>query len=1004
MKTYQRLNNLIGFCLFAFATFVYWLCMEPTLSFWDCGEFIAAAFKMEVGHQPGAPLYLMIGKLFSLMAGTDLSKVAYWVNFLSVVSSAATIMFLFWTITAIALKITRPQADSLSGLQRWTIMLAGIIGATAYTFSDTFWFSAVEAEVYAISSLCTAIVFWAILKWEKDLNDKWLVLIAFLIGLSVSIHLLSLLVLPAIALIYYFKKTDKPTALGTSKAFVIGCLILGLIQFGIIQYFVRTAAYFDLFFVNSLGLGFGSGALFFLALAAALITYGLYYSVRKKKYIMNLSLVCLTFVLFGFSSYFMIIIRANAKPFINLSNPDTPLSLFSYLSREQYADKPLLYGQSYASNAVEIKETGQSYRRGDKSYEASRKDYKRVYDKNMLFPRLYSDREEHVNYYRNWLGLGEHENPSFIDNIKFFFTYQQGFMYWRYFAWNFIGRQSDVQGHGNLTDGNWMSGIKPVDALHLGNQSKLPPSIVDNKGHNLFYGLPFLLGVIGLIYLWRKSKGDALTVITLFVSTGMAIIIYINQDPMQVRERDYAYVGSFYAFAILIGLSIPALQQFLSRYRLQKLSLVAASVAAVIAPVLMAVKGWDDHNRRNKFTAIEMAKNYLNSCEPNAILFTNADNDTYPLWYVQEVEGFRTDVRVVNLQFLSTEAYIDQMKRQQYQSAPLPIQMGNGQYKDGTRDYLSYYDYGIKDSVELRELLAILTSDHNDDKIQMRDGSYENFLPTRNFKLTVNRNQVLATGTVDIANQDQIVDQLEWDFKKSYVVKSDLAMFDILVHNEWKRPVYFSASVSDDTYIGLDKYLYLEGYAYRLLPLKPSTQSDFNKTGQTNNLLAYAHYTKKFEMDGFKKASYLDPESRRVMQGTLGFANTLTGNLLASQQPQKAMEVVNHTLSKIPMQNSSIADTIYKVDLVDHLYQLKDHKRANELASASSSYIEKELEYILSLTPKQQESMIGDIRLGFFVLQKFRHFAAENGQSALDNTLNSVIQRYDQAFMKTFGS
>jgi hypothetical protein len=1002
MKKFDLINTRIGFGIFAFATAVYWICMEPTLSFWDCGEFIAAAFKQEVGHQPGAPFFLMVGRLFSLMAGSDVSKVAYWLNFLSVITSAATVMFLFWTINAIALKILKKQREELTTINLWSIMAAGTIGALAYTFSDTFWFSAVEAEVYAISTLCTAIVFWAILKWEDKMNDKWLVLISFIVGLSISIHLLSLLAIPAIALIYYFRKTEQITLWGTVKAFLIGCFLLGLIQFGIIQYFVLFAAKFDLFFVNTLGLGFGSGALAFLALTAGAIVYGILYSIKRSKYQLNLGLICLTFVLFGYSSYFMIIIRANAKPNINLSNPDTPLSLFAYLSRTQYGDKPLLYGQLFNSNPIDLKEKGVTYRRGATKYEVNGKNYERVYDQNILFPRTYSDNPQHVKTYQSWMNLAEGETPSFWQNMGFFYKYQLNFMYWRYFAWNFIGRQNDIQGQGSITEGNWLSGIKPIDALNLGNQSNLPPSIITNKGYNLFYGLPFILGMIGLIYLWRKNRNDAFVVLTLFFCTGIAIILYINQDPLQVRERDYAYVGSFYAFAIVIGLGVLGLRELMAKYKYQKLTLAIATTLCLTVPALMAINGWDDHDRSHKTTAIEMAKNYLNSCEPNAILFTNADNDTYPLWYAQEVEGIRTDVRVVNLQFLSSESYIDQMKRQQDQSAPLPINMRNEQYKDGTRDYLTYYDYGIKDSVELSELLAILTSDNKDDKIEMRDGSFENFMPTQKLKMTINPAQVIATKTVAAADQDKIAQQLEWSFKKNHVLKSDLAMFDIIAHNNWKRPVYFAASVSEDTYIGLDKYLYLEGFAYRLLPLKPSVAENFSKTEQTNNQLAYQHYVDKFELAGFKNAKYLDPESRRVMQGTLSFANTLTRNLISEQKNQMATKAMEKTLAMIPLQNSSISDTLNKVGLIDNLYQLGNINQGNLIASETSTFIAKEFDYILSLNPNQQQSLINDIEIGFFVLQQFERITANNKQVALNKVIQEKLKNYRTEFMKNF--
>lgn len=998
MKKFERTNTIAGFVVFGIAVFAYWLCMEPTVSFWDCGEFIAASYKLQVGHQPGAPLFLMIGKLFSLLAGGDLSKVAYWINFVSVVSSAATIMFLFWTINAIALKIVKKGTDELSSTQKWSIIAAGTIGALAYAFSDTFWFSAVEAEVYAISTLCTAIVFWAILKWEQHMNDKWILFIAYIIGLSIGIHLLSLLAIPAISLVYYFRKHDKLTFWGITKAFLIGCVLLGIVQFGIIQYFVLFASKFDILFVNSFGMGFGIGALVFVVLFAFALAFGIYYSIKKKLYQVNLGLLSLAFVVFGFCSYFMIIIRANAKTDINLSNPDTPVSLFSYLSRQQYEDKPLVYGQFFDSKSIEAKETGVNYRKGDTKYEVSGKTFKRTYDKNTFLPRTYSDKPSHVSFYKSWMGLAEGETPTFWQNINFMNSYQMGFMYWRYFAWNFVGRQNDEQGQGSLNEGNWLSGIKPLDAMHIGNQSQLPPSITENAGYNLFYGLPLILGLLGMVYLYRKNKKDGLVVVLLFFCTGLAIILYINQDPLQVRERDYAYVGSFYAFAILIGLGVLAVKELLNRLASSKVSLAIATLICMLAvPVLMASRGWDDHNRNGKTTALDMAKNYLNSCEPNAILFTNADNDTYPLWYAQEVEGIRTDVRVVCLQFLGSDAFLDQMKKQQNQSAPLPISMIHNQYKEGVRDYLPYVDYGIKDSVELSDLLAVLTSDNQADKIQLNDGSYENFLPTQKLKLKIDPAQILATKTVALADKDKIATQMEWEFKKDYALKGDLAMFDIIVHNQWKRPIYFATSVSEDTYIGLDKYLYMEGYAYRLLPLKPDTDPNADKINQTNNELAFKHY-QNFELGGYKKAKYIDPESRRVLQGTWAYANTLGANLIRDNKLGMAKTVINKSVNELPLKNSTIMDTLNKVSLVQNLYVVNEGAQATRIAKETTQFLAQEFNYILSLKPEEQRAFIDDIRRGMYVLQSFEKITDDYQQIDLNKALKQQLKDFETRF------
>ena len=1001
MEKYRRINHLTGIIIFFLASLVYWLCMEPTLSFWDCGEFIAASFKMQVGHQPGAPLFLMIGKLFSLLAGSDLTKVAYWVNFVSVISSGATIMFLFWTINAIALKLIKLENGKMTGTQLFTVIAAGTVGAFAYTFSDTFWFSAVEAEVYAISTLCTAIVFWAALKWEAQLNDKWLLFIAFIIGLSIGMHLLSLLIIPTISLLYYFKKSAKTSIWGAIKAFLAGCFILGFIQFGIIQYLVLFAAKVDLWSVNSLKMDFGLGALLFLIAVVAILAFAVHYSIKNNLYRLNLALLATILALFGFSSYFMIIIRANAQTNINLSSPDTPLSLYAYLSRTQYEEKPLLYGQSFDSKPVDVIEKGISYRRGAHSYEVSGKQYSYVYDKNMLFPRIYSDKPSHVKFYQNWLGLSADQSPTFWNNLSFFNSYQLGFMYWRYFLWNFSGRQNDTQGQGSTTEGNWTTGIKPVDALRLGNQNHLPPSITENAGNNSFYGLPLLLGIIGLIYLYQKDKKATFILGSLFFFTGIAIIIFINQDPLQVRERDYAYVGSFYVFAIFIGMSVLALKQHLQKLFASRTSLIiATAITLLAAPVLMALQGWDDHDRTGKTTALDMAKNYLDSCEPNAILFTNADNDTYPLWYAQEVEGIRTDVRVVNLQFLSTASYIDQMKRKQDQSEPLPITINKDKYKEGVRDYLSYIDYGLTDSVELKDLLAILTSDHNDDKIQMNDGTYQNFLPSQKLKLSINPTEVMATHTIPADQKQFIADKLEWKFNKNHIFKGELMMLDIIANNKWKRPIYFATNLSDDTYIGLEKYLYQEGFAYRLLPLTPKQDVVTDKTERTNDLLAYQHY-QKFALDGFKTAKYLDPESRRVLHATWAFANTLSSNLIQNNHIQEAEKVIKMSIDKLPLKNSSISDTLNKISLVQNLYAVKNHKEANRIIKETSHFIDQEFSYILSLTNNEQNNLIYDVKQGMYVLQAFNELARIYQQDNIANQLKQKIETFGTRFSES---
>lgn len=995
-STYYRINNLAGLVIFCIALLTYWLSMEPTVSFWDCGEFISAANKLQVGHEPGAPLFLMIGKLFSLLAMGNTAKIAYWVNFSAVFASAATITFLFWTITALVARIYRKDKIVKRTLR---IIAAGTIGALAYAFSDTFWFSAVESEVYAMSSLFTAIAFWAILKWENDSNDRWLVFIAFIIGLSTGVHLLSLLTIPAVTLVYYFKKSTLPTLLGTIKAFLAGCVIVGIVQFGILQYFVWYAAKADLFFVNTLGFAFGYGALFFLLLFTAGISWAIYYSIRTKRYNLNLGLLCVVFLLFGFSSYFMILIRANAKTNINLSNPDNAFSMYDYLGRTSYGSTPLFYGNTFDATELDHKETGNRYRKGKDRYEVSGHTYETTYDKNMFFPRMYSQKDNHPNFYRQWLNLGDQETPSFIQNLKFFSSWQLGFMYWRYFLWNFAGRQNDNLGEGGIQNGNWVSGIKLIDAMHLGNQSQLPQSTTANEGHNIYYGLPLMLGIFGLIWAYRRNKQVVLILLTLFFFTGIAIILYLNQDPLQVRERDYAFNGSFYTFAIFIGIGVLAVTDMLSKIKLPtRLSLAVASVICLTVPAIMGAQNWDDHNRSQKTTARDWAKNYLNSCAPNAILFTNADNDTYPLWYAQEVEGFRTDVRVVCLQFLPDDSYINQMKKQMNQSPPLPITMAQDKYVDGVRDYLPYVDYGLTDSVELKDLFAVMTSENKSDQVQMANGSYMNFLPSKRLKLTIDPSELVKTHTINAADQSKLAATMEWNFNKSYASKGDLALFDILAHNHWKRPIYFATSVSEDSYAGLDKYLYLEGYAYRLLPFKAPANDNRDKSEKTNSNVMYENVMNKMDFSGFRRSAYLDPETRRIVNESWALNNTLTSNLLLEGKTGQAEQVLQKSMKELPLKNYTLNDTINRIYTAQNLYALHHFKEANLLVSKTTDYLTQEFNYVETLDPQYQREHLQNIRLGLYVLNGLNRLTANYQQKELNTLIKNNYNKLADKF------
>jgi len=719
---YIKTNNLLGWLTFSIAFFVYYLTIEPTVSFWDCGEYISTAYKLEVGHPPGAPLFQLIGRFFSLFA-SDVSNVAFMINIMSAVCSAFAILFLFWTITALAKKITLDSINqkNLSLAQKIGVFGSGFVGALSYTFSDSFWFSATEGEVYAMSSTFTAITFWAILKWESEADDKysarWIILIAYLIGLSIGVHLLNLLAIPALVFIYYFKKY-KPTRWGIIKVFLLAVIITGGIQGVIIPQVVNFAKGFELFFVNTIGLPFNSGTIIYFVLIIFGIIFGLKYAKVKSKPNLGIILVSFATILIGYSTFFILVIRSNANTPIDENNPEDAVSLLSYLNREQYGDWPILSGQYYNANVVDLKDGTPVYKKDEEAGKYvvtnNRKNSIPVYDSKFsgFFTRMWSSTQSvHAKAYQEWSG---HKNtkrpPSFSENLSYFFKYQLGHMYFRYFMWNFSGRQNDIQGHGEINKGNWISGIAFIDETirGLGPQDNIPETMANNKGRNIYFMLPFLLGIIGLAYQLKKKKNDALVVFLLFLFTGIAIVVYLNQYPFQPRERDYAYVGSFYAYSIWIGLGVLGLIDFLSKkINTFNSSIIATLSCLLLVPTLMAKENWDDHDRSGRYTARDVATNYLNSCAPNAIIFTNGDNDTFPLWYAQEVEGIRTDIRVVNLSLFNTDWYIDQMKRAAYDAAPIPSSMSWEKYKQGTRDYIIIKD-NKKGYVEVEDVVNFI--------------------------------------------------------------------------------------------------------------------------------------------------------------------------------------------------------------------------------------------------------------------------------------------------------
>lgn len=999
---YNKINNLIGWICFLVATVTYTLTLEPSVSFWDCGEFIASAFKMQVVHQPGAPLFLMIERFFSLLAFGDVTKVAYFMNLGSAIASAATILFLFWTITALAKKMLVKAGEEINTSKMISIMGAGAVGALAYTFSDSFWFSAVEAEVYALSSLFTAIVFWGILKWEAHADepqaDRWLLFIAYIMGLSIGIHLLNLLTIPAIAFVYYFRKTVKPTTAGIFKTFIVGVLILAVVQYGIIQYLISFGAYFDLFFVNTLGMGFGTGVLFFALVLITALVLGIRHSIKHRKHVLNLALLSTVLIIFGYASYAMIVIRAKADPNLNNSDPDNAFALLGYLNREQYGDRPLLFGPNYNSQRVAVKEGKNLYRKGEDKYEIAGKKTDYEYDRKTPFPRMYSDDPRHVEYYRDMTGLDETQFPTLFDNIGFLFKYQIGNMYMRYFMWNFVGRQNDDQGQGSLYEGQWLSGIKPVDGILLGNQSNLPPSIVESKAYNRFFFLPLIIGILGAVWHFKRNQKDAGIVALLFFFTGLAIVLYLNQKPLEPRERDYAYAGSFYAFAIWIGFGVLAIREWLEKKVTPKNAAIGATVVSMFAaPIIMAAQGWDDHDRSTKMVAHDIAVDYLESCAPNAILFTYGDNDTYPLWYAQEVEGIRPDIRLVNLSLFDTDWYINGMKRKMNESEPLPITMKESQYVQGVRDVMYYQDYKIAGSVELKSILEVLLSDNDEDKVQVTETTKENFIPTKNFHITVNKEDVLKTGTVNPADADKIAPIMQWTFNKGYVTKGTLAMFDILAHNNWKRPIYFASTVPSDQYNGLDSYLYNEGLALRLMPLTPDTAA--NRAELINAPVLYNNVMTKFKWGNIKDAKYLDPQSADdISIFSNVWNNTVTG-MLKEGKVGEAKKAANKYLEVMPTKFYGMRSMMGTYFMAENFYTLGETAKANEIVTRCADYIQKELVYLADVSDSKNR-LVGmqNVRLGMSFLNQMANTAAQYKQMPLADKLNNQFRALETRF------
>ena len=905
---FNRINIISGWIVCIIACTVYIMTMEATGSLWDCGEFASSAYKLQVPHPPGAPLFVLIGRLF--MAPFDPQHAATGINLMSALASGFTILFLYWSITHFAKKLVQKSGEELSSGQLFSIVAAGVVGALAYCFSDSFWYSAVEGEVYALSSFFTAIVFWAMLKWESAVTeenkigitghftgaDRWLILIFYLMGLSIGVHLLNLLTIPAMVMIYYFKRY-KVTNWGIFFAFIIGCAITGIIQKAVIQWTIKGAGNFDILFVNDFGLPFFSGFAFFFVLLGVLIYFALRLAQKKNWNFLKLGLWSFTFMLLGYSSYFTTLIRSNADTAIDMYNVDNPVNLVGYLAREQYGDFPLVVGQDFTAQPTEQQYVDTYIKGKDKYVKNGRKVETTYADEDQhVFPRMWdqSNDQGHADYYAGFAGIGKDPKtgewsgkPTMADNISFFFQYQVGWMYMRYFMWNFAGKQDDVQGinMGNVRDGNWKTGISIWDNARLSNQTLMPDSLKYNKANNKLFALPLILGLLGLLYHYQKNKKDGLVVGLLFFFTGFAIVVYLNMPGNQPRERDYAFVGSFYAFAIWIGLGVLYVKDLLQKFMNTNIAnYVAAGVCTLAVPVLMANQEWDDHDRGKKTLARDLAVDYLESCAPNAILVTFGDNDTYPLWYAQEVEGVRRDIRVINSSLLGTDSYINQLRYKINNSDPIDPIWTAEQIEGAKRDFIYYAPRAGVDPNAYMDLYTMMKdyagSDDPSKMEQARDGSLLNVFPTRKVKIPVDTNLVRSNGTVNPG--DSLSSEIRFDIPaKSGLQKGETAVLNIIAANKWKRPIYFTSEYGE---LGFGQYLRQDGLTYRLVPVA-------NK--EVNQNWVYDKMMNKFVFGNANvKGVYFDEENRRHLNSIrLAYAKA-AGNLADNGKKDEAKKML----------------------------------------------------------------------------------------------------------------
>ena len=1107
MKSYKTVNNLFGWLCFFVAAATYCLTVEPTASFWDCPEFILSGNKLEIGHPPGAPFFMLTANFFSLFASPE--KVALMVNIMSAILSAAGIMFLFWSITHLVRKLIVTKGSEMTTSQMITIIGSGLVGALAYTWSDTYWFSAVEGEVYGYSSLFTAVVFWLILKWEENADaphsDRWLILIAYLVGLSIGVHLLNLLCIPAIVLVAYYRKAPKATLKGSLIALALSMVLVAAVLYGIVPGVVKVGGWFELFFVNTLGMPFNTGLIIYIILLLAALIWGIYESETGKsrkrlvasflttvgllgipfygygftsiligivvlaalayllfrkmqeKYIvsirtLNTSLLCMMLIMIGYSSYALIVVRSAANTPMDQNSPEDIFSLGKYLGREQYGDRPLFYGPAYGSEPlykqvnrdkwqVVTKDISPEYGRKEKSspdekdsYELLKYKFEYVYAQNMLLPRMYDKRFASYgsagNLYEKWVGgkigrnvkynVGGHEMnvvmPTQWDNLRFFLNYQLNYMYWRYFFWNFVGRQNDLQGHGNLDRGNWITGFKFIDNLLVGNQDKLPKAMKENKGRNVFFALPLILGILGI--LWQCKKGDAgvrqfWVVFFLFFMTGIAIVLYLNQTPMQPRERDYAYAGSFYAFAIWIGMGVAAITEWFKKKNTAISAAVAA--AALLVPVQMVSQTWDDHDRSGRYACRDFGQNYLNSIsqDKNPIIFTCGDNDTFPLWYNQEVEGVRTDARVCNLSYLHTDWYIDQMRRPAYDSPSLPISWNRIDYAGKANDYVYV-------KPEKKEMIKNMYAQNPEKyKKALGENPFEvknimkywvrnqdervHYIPTDTLYIRIDKEAVYRSGMlIPHEYRDTMPEYMVISLKgRDALARGDLMLLEMLSEANWERPLYMSRTVGDDNYLAsLQNFFVTEGLASRITPF------DWKKLGYSNEYetivdteKVYDNVMNRFKFGGLAENPdyYLDETTMRMVYTHRVQLASLAERLIVEGKKEKALEVLEYAEKMIPGSLVPHSTQMGAASMGSSYIRLGEKSKAMSVIEPTCNDLLENIQWYESLSNRHQRAIMSDYGRNLNQLLLMTEVLSEGGDAYKEE-----VKRYKAEFNKHY--